>query len=316
MRRNHDDRRRQEPGARRQTSNATSLIGTQRVSSIAIVRSAVLGLTLLLVTICPHQVGASGDEPPESTSDLPNHAFTLESGFGGYDAGEQEVQSLRLPFSYTPRSLEEHPWGLKLRLPISLWLYSVDLPDFLDGLDLDKVRAVALVPEAEFRIPVSRRWMLKPYIKAGVAKDTNGGDLIFVGGTGLKGLYTHPLRTTILSLGSALKYDISHSSSGINNDDFASIEVGLDAGRPLGFRFGERRAEGSIYVIARSFFRNLTFQQVAGRTLELEQLYEVGLTFGTSPRPVFWKFSLPRFGVGYRFGEDFRGVRLFLGFPF
>ena len=231
------------------------------------------GLTLLLVTAGPSWVGASDVEPPESTSDLPNHAFTLESGFGGYDAGDQEVQSLRLPFSYTPRSLEEHPWGLKLRLPISLWLYNVNLPDFLEGLD--SLRAIALVPEAEFRIPVSRRWMLKPYVKAGVAKDFAGGDLIFVGGTGLKGLYTHPLKTTILSFGSAVKYDISHSSSGLNNDDFASIEVGLDAGRPLGFSFGDRRAEGSLYVIARNFFRNLTFQQVTGRTLELEQLYEV-----------------------------------------
>lgn len=290
------------------------MIELQGVSSIATVRPLLWGLTLLLVTAGPAAVGASDVEPPESTSDLPNHAFTLESGFGGYDAGEQEVQSLRLPFSYTPRSLEKHPWGLKLRLPISLWLYNVNLPDFLEGLD--SLRAVALVPEAEFRIPVSRRWMLKPYVKAGVAKDFAGGDLIFVGGTGLKGLYTHPLKTTILSFGSAVKYDISHSSSGLNNDDFASIEVGLDAGRPLGFSFGERQAEGSLYVIARNFFRNLTFQQVTGKTLVVEQLYEVGLTFGTSPRPMFWKFSLPRFGVGYRFGEDFRGIRLFLGFPF
>jgi hypothetical protein len=292
------------------------LIDSQRVSSIAAVKPTLWGLILLFASSGLSPVGASDLEPPESTSDLPNHAFTLESGFGGYDAGEQEVQSLRLPFSFTPRSLEEHPWGLKLRLPISLWLYSVDLPDFLEGLNLDNVSAIALVPEAEFRIPVSRRWMLKPYVKAGVAKDFAGGDLIFVGGTGLKGLYTHPLKTTILSFGSAVKYDVSHSSSGLNNDDFASIEVGLDAGRPLGFSFGDRQAEGSIYVIARNFFRNLTFQQVTGRTLVLEQLYEVGLTFGTSPRPVFWKFSLPRFGVGYRFGENFRGVRLFLGFPF
>ncbi|MGB5342924.1 MAG: hypothetical protein WBP67_12625 [Thermoanaerobaculia bacterium] len=35
-------------------------------------------------------------------------------------------------------------------------------------------------------------------------------------------------------------------------------------------------------------------------------------------RPMLWglTLSLPRFGVGYRFGEDFRGIRLFLGFPF
>ncbi len=292
------------------------MIDSQLVSSIAAVRPTLWGLTLLFVTGGLSPADANDVEPPDSTADLANYAFTLESGFGGYDAGEQEVQSLRLPFSYTPRSLEEHPWGLKLRLPISLWLYNLNLPDFLEGLDLDSVRAVALVPEAEFRIPVSQRWMLKPYVKAGMAKDLQGGDFIFVGGTGIKGLYTHPWKATILSFGSALKYDISHSSSGINNDDFLSIEVGLDAGRPLGFSFGDRQAEGSIYFIARNFFRNLAFQQVVGETLVLEQLYEVGLTFGTTPKPMIWKISLPRFGVGYRFGENFRGVRLFLGFPF
>jgi hypothetical protein len=245
-----------------------------------------------------------------------NHAFTLDSGFGGYDAGQQEVQSLRIPFSFSPRNLEEDPWGLRIRLPVSLWIYGLYLPDFLEDLDLDSVKAVALVPEAEFRIPVSQRWVLKPYLKAGLAKDFEGGDLIFLGGTGLKAIYAIPWKATIISIGPAVKYDISHSSNGLNNDDFASIEVGVDAGRPLGFSLWNRQAEGSLYAIVRNFFRNLTFQQVLEESLVIEQLYEVGLTFGTNPRPKIWKFQLSRFGVGYRFGENFRGVRLFLGFPF
>jgi hypothetical protein len=47
-----------------------------------------------------------------------------------------------------------------------------------------------------------------------------------------------------------------------------------------------------------------------------EQEGEIGITFGSTPLPRFWKFNIPRVLIGYRFAENFRGIRIKFGLPF
>jgi hypothetical protein len=268
---------------------------------------------MLVLSVLP--IRGQEDITPPDDADLANHAYTNDVGFGGYSVGEETVSTLRLPISHRMRSIEENDWGVRLKFPISFGVYNFDFPDIVDGISSDRLKTLAFVPAVEFLVPLNERWTLKPYQDLGLGKDFEGGDLFLLSTTGLKGIYVHPWRAVTFTFGPGVRYSLSHSSSGLNNDDFAAVEVGLDTRYPLGFAIGDHEVDSSVYVIARHFFRTLVFQQPGG-SIEIERQFEVGLTFGTTPRPLVWKFRLPRITVGYRFGEGLRGIRIKLGLPF
>ena len=269
----------------------------------------------LLVVLAASPIRGQEDITPPDDEDLANHAYTNDVGFGGYSVGEEQVSTVRLPISHILRSIEDNDWGARLKLPISFGVYNFTFPDLIGDISSDRLKTLAVVPGVEFQVPVSQRWTLKPFQDLGVGKDFEGGDLFLLSTTGLKGIYVQPWRALTFTFGSGVRYSLSHSSSGLNDDDFASVDVGLDTLFPLGFGTKNHRFDASVYFIARHFFRTLVFQQPGG-SIEIDRQFEVGLTLGTTPRLLVWKVRLPRIGVGYRFGESLRGIRINFGFPF
>lgn len=274
--------------------------------------AALIGLWL---AAWPAALLGQGEIPSPEAEELANHAYTNDVGFGGYSVGEERVSTVRLPFSHTVRSLEDHDWGLKLRLPVSLGVYDFTFPDFIGDLGTDRLRTLAVVPGVEFQIPLSPSWTLKPYQELGAGKDFEGGDLFLLSTTGLKALYIRPWEALTFTFGSGVRYSLSHSASGLSDEDFGALEVGLDTRFPLGFEIKGHEVDASVYGIARHFFRTLVFQQPGG-AIDIERQLELGFTVGTTPRPLLWKIRLPRIGVGYRFSENLRGIRINFGFPF
>jgi hypothetical protein len=273
---------------------------------------------VLLGAMSLQSAGLPGQVPPieAEPEGVENYPYTQDIGFGGYDAGQQQVANLKIPGSLLLRSPEEHRWGVRLRFPVSLGIYGLTLEGFLENFDADSVRAVTIVPGAEFLIPLSKRWMLKPIQDLGVGKDFEGGDWIFLTATEIQGVYTNPWKNLVFTFGSSVKYSLSQSSSGIYDDDFARLEVGLDTLIPFGLDIGSRRVDFSLYVIGRHYFRELVFAQVLEDPLVIRQEGEVGITFGSTPLPRIWKFNVPRLLIGYRFAENFKGIRIKFGLPF
>jgi hypothetical protein len=263
--------------------------------------------------------GGVAQEPPiegEDPGDLANYPYTHDVGFGGYGAGEQEVRSLRIPYSRIIRSTEDHPWGLWLRFPVTFGAYSLELGDFLEDFDLDRIQAMTFVPAAEFLIPLSKHWMLKPRQDLGVGKDFTGGDWILIAATGVRAVYTKPWKSFLFTFGPGTKYTLSRSSSGLNDDDFALVEAGLDTLFPVGLHVGDHRVDSSVFFIARHYFRELAFGQVLDEPVVIEQEFEVGITIGSTPRPRIWKLQVSRLLIGYRFSENLKGIRIKFGLPF
>jgi len=228
------------------------------------------------------------------------------------------VVNVKIPVSRLFRDPEEQPWGLRLRFPVSFGVYDLTFKGFFEDLDfdLDRFKTVTFVPAAEFLIPLSEHWMLKPRQDLGVGKDFEGGQWVLIAATEIQGLYTRPWKNLVFTFGSGVKYSFSHSSGALYNDDFARVEVGLDTLIPFGLDIGQRRVDFSLYVIGRHYFRELVFDQVLLDPLVIEQEGEIGITFGSTPLPRFWKFNIPRFLIGYRFAENFKGLRIKFGLPF
>ena len=276
-------------------------------------------LTLAAACLVLPPVSLAQEPPVEIDPEgVENYPYTHDIGFAGYDAGEQQVFNLKIPVSHLLRNPEERPWGLRLRLPISFGIYGLTLGDFLEDLDfdVDNVRTVTFVPAAEFLIPLSEHWMLKPRQDLGVGKDFQGGDWVLIMATEVQGLYTKPWKNLVFTFGTGVKYSLSDSNRGLYDDDFARIELGFDTLIPFGLDVGKRRVDFSLYVIGRHYFRELVFDQVLNDPLVIEQEGEIGITIGSTPLPRIWKFNVPRFLIGYRFAENFRGLRIKFGLPF
>ena len=68
-----------------------------------------------------------------------------------------------------------------------------------------------------------------------------------------------------------------------------------------------------VYGIAR-YLPDLDLPDTLDRNVG--RIYEVGVSFSTSPVLELWKIRLPWIGLGYRWGSSFRGYRVSFSFPF
>ena len=188
---------------------------------------------ILLVLAAVGRLGtppaAAQEEPPIDPGALINFPFTEEADIGGFDAGQQRVRSLKIPFSRWLRSPDEQPWGLRLRIPVTLGVYSLRLSDLIEDFDLDRVQAIAVVPALEFLVPVGERWTLKPRQDLGLGKDLAGGDLVLIAATGVQALHTRAWKTLLTTSGAKFKYSLSRSSGGDHDDEFGLLELGFDS---------------------------------------------------------------------------------------
>lgn len=228
------------------------------------------------------------------------------------DVSASSFALYRIPISYRLRSLDEHPWGLRLTFPVSLGSYRIEALSEVDEL-IENIQTVSVIPGVEFEFPAGERWVLKPFAEVGIGTDSGGGGTDVLWGTGLRGVGTYRPATATLSVGSAAVY--KHPSSADSFDSYSKVELGLDAQWPLGLSLGRRQASGGVFAIARRYFE-LDAPRLGEEPRKIDQSYEVGLSFATDPVIEIVKIDIPWIGLGYQFGEIFGGVRLYLSFPF
>jgi len=229
------------------------------------------------------------------------------------DASATSFQVYRIPISYPIRRLEDKPWGLRITLPVSLGTYELEAATDIGDV-VESIQSVVVIPGVEILVPVGERWVVRPFAEVGVGDDSRTGEthLLYAAGIRARGTYeAHPFE---LMVGTAFRYR-SPADTDVVKDWYSIVEGGLDAQLPLGFWVGSRSARGGGYVILRHF-SDLEFELVVDGPFDVSWNYEVGLSFATEPALQVWKFKLPWIGLGYRFGDHTRGVRLSFAFPF
>ena len=229
------------------------------------------------------------------------------------DASSQSFQIYRIPISYPIRRLEDKPWGLRITLPVSLGTYELEAATDIGDV-VESIQSAAVIPGVEFLLPVGERWVVKPFAEAGVGDDSRTGEthLLYAAGIRARGVYE--ARPFELMVGGAFRYR-SPADTDVVKNWYSTVEGGIDAQLPLGFAVGSRDARGGGYAILRHF-SNLEFELVTEGPFDVSWNYEVGLSFSTEPPLQVWKVKLPWIGLGYRFGDRTRGIRLNFAFPF
>jgi hypothetical protein len=229
------------------------------------------------------------------------------------DASTTSFQIYRVPISFPIRRLEDKPWGLRITLPVSLGTSELQAATDVGDV-VESIQSVAVIPGVEFLLPVGERWVLKPFAEAGVGDDSRTGDTHLLYAAGIRARGEYEARPFDLTAGTAFRYR-SPAETDVVKNWYSTVEVGLDAQLPLGFSVGSRSARGGGYAILRHF-SDLEFELVTEGPFDVSWNYEVGLSFSTVPALQAWKVKLPWIGLGYRFGDHTRGIRLNFAFPF
>jgi len=229
------------------------------------------------------------------------------------DADANSLQIYRIPISFNVRSLEKHPWGIRLYIPLSLGSTRIEAIKDFDEL-FTQISSVALVPGIEFLIPVGDRWVIKPFGEIGVGDDSATDKVHLLYSLGFRARAEYQPRPFNVLIGGAFRTRHNTASEAVSNW-FSTVEIGADAQLPLGFSLGSKQARGGAYLIMRHF-SDLDFELITNGPVSIDWNYEAGLSFSTDPPLKLWIVKMPWIGVGYRWGDRVKGVRLNFTFPF
>jgi hypothetical protein len=229
-------------------------------------------------------------------------------GFGVFRVGDQEIWALRGRVTPVLRHHEEGRLGIAPRL-------SGSIAGLRAESITEELRTAALGSAAvgiELRIPLTERSLVRTYADLGMGFDFESDRDAVLGLVGVLGEFVFPWHGWELGLQPG--FDLSGASSSVDDldDRLAALQLKADARHYLGFHiFGNRAQLGGYLDLAR-FFGDTDLNATTGGTSFVNNQLEVGVTFGTHPRPKILLFR-PLLNVGFRWGENLRGIRIGLG---
>jgi len=243
-----------------------------------------------------------------------NYGFATQLGSGVYSVAGRTVQVYRLPFSYSARDENERGWGLVVTFPVTLGFYDFRASDVIEEGIPDDLETASLVPGVEFRLPAGKRWLLKPYARAGVVTESSDSANAYVFGVGLRSIADFPAKGFGLAWGNGLDYS-RVAPSGTGDDDLLSFETSLEARHALGLAVRRHELDYGLYGALSLYFDDPQFPLREDSDGSVDDQYEIGFTFGAKEPARIWKIPVPRVGFGYRFGDEISAVRFVIGTP-
>ena len=271
---------------------------------------------------------AAAETVPLRESELPeaNFAFAHRLGTGVYEISGRTVQVYSLPFAWRLRGREdrveagdgrearEGRAGLTLTLPVTLGFFDFKLEDVLEsGLPSD-IATLSFVPGLRWDLAAGDGWQLQPFVEAGIARDRSSDLRSRVATVGATADRRTASRHGMLRVHHAFEY--AHASiDGFPGDDFALWVSGVEVLRPLPTAPGRRAFDWAPYGAVRWYADPpgvpLLASAPARGVTRLQG--EIGVSFGTVEPLRIGGVTLPRIGLGWRFGEHLSVARLVIG---
>ena len=304
-----------------------------------------IGLALaaaLVVGLAP-AAHAQAEQPGRQIDVAVNYVYAAQLGFGTYRVGGLNVNVYSLPLQYTLHDVLLD-WRLKVELPILYGDYSFRKSVVVEELDDARVkvfadqRTLSAEPKLKLEIPVLEPWTVSLIGAWGFGstfdsevhyrlpdgrkvRDRQAEQDVwyYTYQVGVSSLLQHRIDRLTLGLGNAFIYaGTANLERAPNAQAYGALETGVEARHPLGFDVGAYEPDASLFFIWYWFTPSLEFTRVEKRTLQVDNVYEVGLSVGADAATPFDIPVLgnPRLGVSYRVGNDLDAIRLNFGFPF
>ncbi len=238
--------------------------------------------------------------------------YATTFGTGVYQIADRTVVVGLLPFSYQLRASDEEHWGIKLKAPVTVGVFQI--PNQLgDILSRDNFAMVSVLPGVEFERNIRPQWVIRPTASFGYGLDIGGAVGSRIWETGVRSLYTIPMRQGEFVLGNALLYAGNNTTTG-TTQNLGILSTGLNFILPTGKELLGRPTNFGLHFIHYAYFNRLNFFLDSSERRRVDQQFEVAVTLGASKPFEIFGFSVDRIGVGFRIGSDFFAIRLVTGF--
>ena len=283
-----------------------------------LVSQAVIGLTMALAPVVAGPLCAQGGEDSDDIAFI-NFAYSAQLGIGVYKVGDElTVSTLKIPISWSLRPRSDDTWGLVLKAPITIGRYKAR-EDFIGIEFVQEADAVSVIPGAELSMPLSPNWVLRTYLDAGFGWDLANDNSAVLLSAGVTSRYQGwSVGNYDLTLGNALIWASNISTGDQETIDYALLKTGLGVELPKSYDLWGRENHFRLYFMNLHFLPRIEFSRLAQfeRQDSVDQ-FELGFSFGSDEA---WKvlklIPIRRFGLAYRLGKNFWGIRFVTGFPF
>jgi hypothetical protein len=239
-------------------------------------------------------------------------AYAPAFGTGAYRVGDEENFVITFKPKIKVRSEEKHRIGINVRLPISVGLQTIDPDEFFSQDISGNITTGSFVPGVELNVPLKKRWKLRPYGHIGGGASFSGDQSALIYYTGLDSHYAFEWGPADLSLINGIQWAGYTPNRGDSNW-YGRFLFGLEADYPL----GKNKFRGQQLLIRPHFlyywyFNDLDFFRLLESPIQINNEIELALAVGTKKPQKLWLLTMDRIGIGYRFGGNFQGVRIFL----
>jgi len=252
----------------------------------------------------------------EDDQDLINWYYAATYGTGIYTAGDRTVGVLKIPLSRTLRESSDEQWGVRLLLPVTLGFYDFNFDSIVeDGLP-DRIGTLSFVPGVEFEKYVLPRWLLKPYVTAGMGWELDGDESAVIYDAGLRSRFRlGQHRETVFSLVNWLSL-AGYYPSGGQNEPLGMFAIGVDIEVPFaGTMFG-RSVVLSVLPVYYYYFSRLRFAEFNDPDNKLHEQGELAFSVLAKQPFKVLGINVDRIGVAIRYNADVQGFRIFTSLPF
>ena len=244
-----------------------------------------------------------------------NYGFATYLGSGIYSAAGQDVQVYQIPLSYQFFSREEKKWGLELTLPVTLGFYDFKLADITDGFP-EEISTLSFVPGLQVEYPITRHWLLLPFVDFGIAQNLSNGDSSNIYSYGMRSYYEYPADRVTFTLGNRLLFARANRRDNSNKSDFGTFETSLDFRFQQFPVFKKHLGDFSVYYANYQYFDSLNFLFPNDQVVKVVKQNEIGFTFGVQIKKKTRYVDIPRVGLAIRKGDGLDIYRLVFGMPF
>jgi hypothetical protein len=224
---------------------------------------------------------------------------------------------VELPIPITLRAPKDGKFGIRLRLSVFFSWNNVRIEE-IEGEDIAaSLETLTIVPGVELMVPVGERWMVRPYGQIGGLQALGVDGYRWMASLGSRASVFWPFEKWTLSAGGRFDYTSVFDENWRRTDDVSFVDLGGDFSFPLWFNVKGERAGAGVFLMVRQYIDPAFFVGQDGFDLGVDSHVEIGASFQIYDNPKIWFIKIPKwYGIGARFAENHRSLRIYLGFPF
>ncbi len=288
----------------------------RKFASIKYLSSLLLSSLVLLLSTVPAKAQTTDQDTQEADF---NYVYSAVLGTGFYSTSTERVFVLRVPLMWTVAEFDEKN-SLDLLVPISVGTRDILNED--GNLEIpDRLMTASFMPGLAWDYRAKDNWQISPSIQAGAAQDFQQDTTAWLYSIGLRSYAWWDIGEHRLGLGNRIVGAGQHVESSDSQQGFVLIENGLDWNYQLPWTLAKQPLSTSVFLLWQHFIDDMKISGISGETTVLDDLFQVGFTFGFRETITVWGF-IPISRVGFSLirgntasGNELRAVGLNLGFP-